>query len=189
MAGVRLRMLPPLPGLSTFPELNVRTYVTAEDRPGVWFLSLDAGSRLAVAVGRRWFHLPYHHAHMALRSAGTRIVCGSQRAPGHGPAAELLASYGPTGEPAPASPGTLEHWLTERYCLYARDAGGRLLRTEVHHPPWSLQPAEAEIARNTMTGPHGITLRGAPTHLCFARRLDVVAWTPRRLGGDRAGSA
>src|SRR5437867_5100192 len=62
MTGVRLRWLPPLPGISAFPELNVRTYVRVRDRPGVYFFSLDAGSRTAVAMARAWFHLPYFHA-------------------------------------------------------------------------------------------------------------------------------
>jgi uncharacterized protein YqjF (DUF2071 family) len=97
------------------------------------------------------------------------------------PAAALLARYWPTGAPFRATPGSLEHWLTERYCLYAADAQGRLYRGEIHHLPWPLQPAAAELYHNTLTAPHGIVLPAAAPLLHFARRLEIVAWPPERL--------
>ncbi len=193
MTGVRIRGLPALPGLSAFPELNVRTYVTLGGKPGVFFFSLDAGSRLAVAVARRWFHLPYFYARMSLRAVGDGIQYASRRAPGgasggrqaqpqHSDStAEFIAEYRPAGEAFRTAAGSLEHWLTERYCLYAADSRHRIYRGEIHHRPWPLQPAAGEISVNTMTAPLGIRLPGAPPLLHFARRLDVVVWPPQRV--------
>lgn len=182
MSGVRLRGLPPVPGASRFPELNVRTYVTMGDRPGVWFFSLDAASRLAVAVARRWFHLPYHRARMSATPREDEGVRYSHlRTHPGSPPAEFGADYHPTGPVTVAESGSLDAFLTERYCLYTADEAGTLWRGEIHHEPWPLQPAEAYITRNTMTQPLGIGLQGPPL-LHFARRLDVVVWTLERAG-------
>lgn len=181
MCETRLRGLPPLPGTATFPELNVRTYVTAQGRPGVWFFSLDAASRLAVRAARRFFHLPYYDARMATRAAGKRILYSSQRTHRGAAFTEFHAEYAPASEVIRAMPGSLEHWLTERYCLYSADAHGRLWRGEIHHPPWPLQIAEADIRRNTMAEPLGIDLGHPPACVHFARRLEVVAWSIRRV--------
>jgi uncharacterized protein YqjF (DUF2071 family) len=162
--GLRLRGMPPLPALSRFPELNVRTYVTLDGRPGIWFFSLDAGSRAAVAAARATYRLPYFHADMTIAPAGDSTAYRSDRG-----AARFAARYRGGG---PAS-GTLARWLTERYCLYTVDRG-RVLRAEIHHPPWPLQTAEAEIERNTMTD---VELPGAPL-LHYAARQDVVIWPP-----------
>src|SRR5690349_6818644 len=113
MTGVMRRPLPDVPGVSAFPELNVRLYVTRDGKPGVWFLSLDATNPLAVWAARRFFFLPYHRARMSLTRLGGAIQYRSSR-----PGAELKASYQPISEPYLAAPGSLEHWLTERYCLY-----------------------------------------------------------------------
>ena len=184
MSGVRSRGLPPLPGLSAFPELNVRTYVSlpgrdGAPRPGVWFFSLDAASWAAVQVARASFGLPYFHARMSCAADGDGVTYRSQRR--RGSAAELVMRYRPTGPPRAAAPGTLEHFLTERYCLYAPDGRGGLRRAEILHAPWPLQPAEAEVERNTMAASLGLeALPGAP-RLHFARRLDVRVWLPRPL--------
>ena len=176
MSGVRPRFLPPVPRLSAFPELNVRTYVTHEGKPGVHFFSLDARNPLAVAIARAWFHLPYFRAAMSCVREGEGIRYASVR-----PNAELKGSYRPVGEVFRARPGTLEHWLTERYCLYAYPRGGGLLRSEIHHAPWPLQPAEAAFERNTMARVHGFELPPEPPLLHFARRQDVVVWNPGRV--------
>lgn len=181
MSRVRLRGTPALPWLSAFPELNVRTYVVAESRPGVWFFSLDAGSPVAVKVARAWFHLPYFCARMSICERGDWITYRSVRTHSDAAAAELSCRYRFGGAVFRARPGTLEHFLTERYCLYAADAHGRILRAEIHHPPWQLQAAEAEIERNTIAAAAGISLPLEPPLLHFARRQDVVVWGPRPL--------
>ncbi len=177
MSHVGLRALPSLP---PFPELNVRTYVTAEDKPGVWFFSLDAASRLAVLGGRRLFFLPYFRAAMRSGERGGSVHFVSRRAHGGAPAARFAARYRPVGEVAPTAPGTLDHFLTARYCLYAADGRRRLHRVEIDHAPWPLQAAEASIEENDLTAGLGLPLAGAPlAH--FSRRLDVVAWERRRV--------
>jgi uncharacterized protein len=177
MQGVMRRPLPDLPGISAFQELNVRLYVQRNGKPGVWFLSLDASNLLAVWAARALFHLPYFHADMSLERESDEIECRTAR---RGSAERFASRYRPTGEPYLARPGSLEHWLTERYCLYARASNGAILRTEVHHEPWPLQPAEAEIETNHMFVAHDVPTADAPATLHFARRLDVVVWSPER---------
>ena len=175
MEGVMARGLPDLPGVSAFPELNVRLYVEHEGKPGVWFLSLDADNALAVWGARRFFHLPYHRARMRLSLRGDAIEYESVRR-----GAEQVCfrgSYRPSGDVYAAAPGGLDHWLTERYCLYALGPDRRLRRTEVHHAQWPLSSAQVTITQNGMLLPHGVPLQGAP--LChFARRIDVIVWAP-----------
>lgn len=177
MTGVMLRGVPDLPGISAFPELNLRLYVTREGRPGVLFLSLDATNALAVWAARRFFHLPYHRARIQLRESADGIRYEHARRAGGG-AVRFVADYRATADVDAAQPGTLEHFLTERYCLYAPLPGGRLSCTEVHHALWPLQRAEATIHENTLATPHGLELVGPPATLHFARRLDVVVWSP-----------
>ena len=185
MTGVMRRPLPDLPWFSAFPEINLRLYVAMNGRPGVWFLSLDAGNQLAVRAARRWFHLPYWHAEMKVGVRGSRVRYRSRRRRG---GASFAASYGATSEPYQAAAGTLEHWLTERYCLYALSPGGTLYRTEVHHPPWPLCSAEAEIECNDLFADHfqpsSRPSALAPPLLHFARRVDVVAWQPVPVGSE-----
>jgi uncharacterized protein YqjF (DUF2071 family) len=181
MSGVRPRSSPAAPWLSAFPELNVRTYVAFDDRPGVWFFSLDAGNPVAVAIASRWYHLPYYRARMRIgpgAPAGS-IAYHSVRTHRGAPPAVFRASYRPAGTVFNAVPGSLEYWLIERYCLYAITPRGTVLRAEIDHPPWDLQPAEAEIETNTMAAAAGIALPDRAPLVHFARRQDAVAWTPR----------
>jgi uncharacterized protein YqjF (DUF2071 family) len=141
VTGLRLRRTPALPFVSSFRELNVRTYVTAGGKPGIWFFSLDASSAAAVEAARRTYKLPYYRARIAVERRGGWVAYSCARAEGVRPHV-LEARYRPAGAVVEPAPGTLEHFLTERYCLYAED-GGRLLRAEIHHEPWPLQPAEA----------------------------------------------
>jgi uncharacterized protein len=175
MSGVMRRPLPDLPWVSAFPELNVRLYVERDGKPGVWFLSLDATNALAVWAARRFFHLPYFRAQMSLRRSGDTVHYRSERA-----GAAFVGSYRPICEPYAARAGELEHWLTERYCLYARAPDGSLWRNEVHHAKWPLQRAEAEIEESTMLAFHGLDIAGPPALLHYAERLDVVVWPGER---------
>lgn len=174
IVGLHPRLLPPLPWLSRFPELNVRTYTTIGGRPGIWFFSLDADRLAAAVAARLTYQLPYRHARMGIARAGRRIVYHSRAG-----SAVLRATYEPDGTAAFPEPGTLEHFLTERYCLYTRDRRGRLCRADIHHPPWPLQPARAELAVNTMTEPIGIELPGNEPLLHFSARQDVLIWPLR----------
>lgn len=175
IVGSRARGAPSSP---SFPELNVRTYATAGDSPGVVFLSLDAASAAMVAVGRHLFGLPYLRARMAARREGDAVDFRSRRADRRAPGAAFSARYRPAGPVAMAAPGSLEWWLTERYRMYSAGRRGGARRAEVRHRPWPLQPAEAEIAVNTMTRPFGIEPRGRPV-LHVARRVEARFWRPR----------
>jgi uncharacterized protein YqjF (DUF2071 family) len=179
VSGLRLRGLPPVPGTSRFPELNVRTYVTAEDKPGVWFFSLDAGSPLAVFFARRLYHLPYFAARMSAVEKAGRVSYRCDRGrPGED--AEFLADFGPNGEPFRTPPGSIEEWLTARYCLYA-EREGTLYRAEIAHEPWTLHRAEAEILRNSMAKASGIELPPDRPLLHYSRTLDVRVWWPEKV--------
>jgi len=181
LSHLRPRWLPALPWVSEFPELNVRTYVTLGGKPGVFFFSLDAGSALAVAGARATYHLPYFNARMSTNvGANGAVHYRSQRTDRRGRPAELAARYRPTGSVSLSMPGTLDHWLTERYCLYAVDRASRIYRAEIHHRPWPLQPAEAGIDVNTMAAASDIRLPAVAPRLSFAERLDVVVWLPER---------
>jgi uncharacterized protein len=175
VSGLRLRGTTPVPLLSRFPELNVRTYVTVGGKPGIYFFSLDAARRSAVDAARRLYRLPYFHARMRRQVSDWGIDFSARRISEDGPPAQFAARFSPTGGESPVAAGTLEHFLTERYCLYTLDQRGRVLRGEIHHPPWPLRSAVADLAENTMTAPFDIELDGEPL-LHFAARQDVVLW-------------
>src|SRR5262245_21656978 len=167
-----------IPWTSRFPELNVRTYVRAGDRPGVHFFSLDAASLLAVGAARSLLNLPYFHATMTIGHEGSAISYASHRM---GSSEALRVVYRPEGAPAVPAPGSLEHFLTERYCLYHVGRRGRPYRLEIHHAPWRLQTARAEFEVNAMTDRLALDrLIGVPL-LHFAERQDAVAWWPQPI--------
>lgn len=181
MRDVRPRFAPVVPLLSFFPELNVRTYVTRDGRPGVYFFSLDAANPIAVEVARRFFHLPYQNAEMTCVRNGEWVKYWSRRTETDAPPAELRARYRSTGAPFAAERNSLEYFLTARYCLYTTDGQGRILRAEIHHPPWQLQHAECEIEKNTMTEPIGLQLSNEAPHLLFTKKIEMVAWLPQMI--------
>jgi uncharacterized protein len=165
VTGLRLRGLPPVPPLSSFDELNCRTYVRYEDRPGIWFFSLDASSALAVAAARLSYRLPYRRASIRVRDRSFTASVANGR---------FSARYDGVGSAAAATAGTLEHFLVERYCLYADDGK---MRADIHHRPWPLQAADALVE---LEGLAPVQLDGEP--IChYAERLDVVIWPPERL--------
>lgn len=176
ITGLRARGLLPLPRVSEFLELNVRTYVRAADgKPGVWFFSLDASSRIAVEVARRAYKLPYFQARMSASRRGEWIdyECARAQEPGR----VFSGSYRPVGEVFNAAPGSLEWFLAERYCLYTQHAHGGLQRAEIHHAAWGLQAAQAEIELASIAA---FELAGEP--VChFARRQDVLVWPLERI--------
>ncbi len=174
--GFRLRRALPPPLISRFLEVNVRTYVHYEGKPGIYFFSLDTNSRLAVAGARRTYRLPYFHAAQWLSEEGKRIHFQSTRLSADGPAAELDCAFIPAGEQFQAKPGSLEYWLTERYCLYTLAEGGTVQRADIHHRPWQLQPATATFELNDMASGYGLDLVGTPL-LHYSEIQDVVLWT------------
>ncbi|WP_232463391.1 YqjF family protein [Tumebacillus avium] len=176
MSNIHARGIPPIPGTAAFPELNVRTYVKHGGKAGVYFFSLDAANRLAVATARRFFHLPYFNAEMSVQvDEQSRVNYASRRTHRDAPPAVFQADYRPVSAVWHSQPGTLDHWLTERYCLYTTYQN-TVYCGEIHHLPWPLQHAEAEIRANTMFE----VPDGAPL-LQFAQKLVTLIWPLHKL--------
>jgi uncharacterized protein len=179
---LRLRGLPPPPGVRQFLELNIRTYVVRDSQPGIFFLNLDASSLLAVASARLFAHLPYSHAKMSYHTEGEAIRYSSLRQTHRQEEAVFKGIYRAT-QPFcfHAQPGTLLHWLTERYCLYASDSKGRLYIGHIHHLPWPLQEAELHIDHNTSMRALGLAHDDTPSLLTFTKRLEVLFWPIKKI--------
>ena len=181
MSGVRMRGMPPLPTAHAFEELNVRTYVTLDGRPGVWFFSLDCASMLAVIGARLGIHLPYFRAAMRMtRPDSGTLRYHSRRWSIAGRPAAFAGTYGAIGPVAAPAPESLEHFLTERYSLYASD-GRRIWRADIDHARWPLQRAVATIENNSMIAAAGIRTPDHPPLLHFAAFQDVRFWWPVRV--------
>jgi len=178
LSKLALRFLPPVPGLNTFPELNLRTYVEVDGVPGVWFFSLDASNPLAVWAANTVFKLPYHRARMAWSVEGEEVEFTSRRRRGD---VGCDVTYRPSGPVTAAEPGSVERWLTERYCVYAASGRDRLTRTEVHHAPWPLQPAEADFRALDLGRPLALEFDRPPDLLHYSRGVPVVLWPGTRL--------
>ena len=174
IAGLRAHMLPALPGLSNFPELNVRTYVRYGDKPGVWFFSLDTPNQVAVLGARIGYHLPYYAADLRLELRDGWHYCTSSRGD-----ARLVVRYKPTGEATSPEAGSLDYFLTERYALFVLNGDGEVMRGDIQHVPWPLQPAIAELTTNTMAAAHGIALPDQQPMLHFALQQDTLIWRLR----------
>jgi uncharacterized protein YqjF (DUF2071 family) len=187
MTGVRPVGLPPVRGLSSFHETNVRTYVHRAGRdPGVWFFSLDAANRIAVSLARTLYHLPYYYARMLLeREAATSpahprpiLYAGVRGLPDPRPASYLIRAL-PTGAVHPARPDTLEHFLVERYFLYAM-ADDRLYQGRVHHHPYPLQGAEILTLDESLLTAAGVHRPDSAPIGHFAAGVDVKVYALQR---------
>jgi len=176
VVDMRPRGLPAVPGVSTFPEMNLRTYVRHEGKSGVYFFTLEAGSLSAVIAARTVYSLPYHYARMRVARHGEWIDYRSRRERDR---VEFAGRYRPTGPIFNARPGTLEHFLTERYALFTVVHGRRVLRGDIHHLPWQLQPAELIVDRNTIPDAWGIDVSGQQPLLHYCDRQDTLIWLPR----------
>jgi uncharacterized protein len=178
IAKARLRGVPARAAWPPFPEVNVRTYVRRGEHAGVWFFSLDAQSRAAVAAGRAIVHLPYVHAAIAARFdaglASYRLVRDDRRAPRARFSAELR--YGAATRVA--APGTLEHWLVERYAFFTTSRG-RTLRGDVEHAPWPLRDAAATIYENSLLRGAGLTPSLDPPIAHVSNGVTTRAWPLR----------
>lgn len=182
LSPLRVRGVPPLPFVSDFLELNVRTYVTRNGKPGIFFFNLEASSKLAVAGARTAAHLPYHHAQMSI-GYGNHESIHYESVRKHQLAGDVAfqGTYKPLNDKvAHANPGSLIHWLTERYCLYTVSSSGEILVGDIHHLPWPIQEAELQIDTNTMTNYHGIELAAPPSVVTYSKRLEVLFWALKK---------
>lgn len=180
MWGIRASFLPAIPGTSAFHELNVRTYVHHRGVPSVWFLSLDAANRLAVWGARTFYHLPYFKARMSLTQSGNAIRYSSVRKDRRGEPAELQANWSIGETLSSALPGSLEFFLTERYCLDT-EHNGKLYRARIHHQPWPLQKAKLNSLESTMIESHGLPTPGGEPLLHYCEKLNVEIWRLKRI--------
>lgn len=173
--SLRLRALPPLPGMFDFPEINCRTYVKAGGKAGIFFFSLDTANRTAVWGARKLYHLPYFHSRMRVDRESDAIAYSSVRGN-----AVWRGTYAPASDAKRAESGSLDHFLAERYCLYTVRNGGTY-RGEIHHVPWLLQAAFVEIRENSIAQAAGIELSAAPAAVAFSRELKVLIWSLERI--------
>jgi uncharacterized protein YqjF (DUF2071 family) len=188
MSRVRPPGLPAVPGLQALHELNVRTYARLDGVPGVWFLSLDANSPVAVELARALFHLPYLHARMAFEKGADDLHFRATRTHRRMPPATFEARWTPGAALPRARPGSLEYFLTERYHLYTagpnllRDIQGpNLWRGTLWHEPWQLRQATLHHWDSTLVESHGLpTPSGAP-HLLAADAVDVRVMGLKRV--------
>ena len=188
MWGIRASFLPPIPGTSAFHELNVRTYVHFKGLPGVWFFSLDAANSLAVWGARTFYRLPYFKAEMSLAQQGSKIEYSSTRHDTRGAPAELRASWTVGECLAQARPGSLEFFLTERYCLYSYHLD-ELYRSRIFHQPWALKSATLDSYESTMIKSLGVEEPVGDPILHYAESIRVDIWPLKKVrtgsGSDR----
>ena len=180
MRGVRPRGLPAVGFLSDFHETNVRTYVHFEGRnPGVWFFSLEAANLIAVLLARASFKLPYFFASMTLTPEGEGFAYHSER---HWPKptpATCTVRCTPQGPASASTPGTLQHFLVERYFLYSR-SGGALYRGQVHHAPYQVRAATARDVDESLLAAAGLPRPAEPPSVLFSEGVDVDVFSLRR---------
>ena len=169
--------------LSTFPELNLRTYVRYQGVPGLYFLSLDTTSLGLTLAARTMVGLPYFIANMAMRCGNAATRIRSDRRITGGCPARLVAEYRPTGGAMQAPPGTLEHFLVEWYRLYSVRKSGHVVALDVHHRPWSIAPAEARFKENSMLSAAMLHHAREPDLLHYSARQDVLLWPPETMRG------
>jgi uncharacterized protein YqjF (DUF2071 family) len=189
---LKVRGLPSIPGMRSFPDLNVRTYVRDQNTgtPGMYFFSLDATNLLAVALAHTFFHLPYHWAEMRLDQRSEREFAFYSRRRFSPRPVIFNARYrglGPTSKLADARSGTLEYFLMERSSLFTRNRAGQAVRANLHHVPWPLEEAQAEIERNDLAQSIGIQLPDIEPVLHYSRRLAVYVWPTELVRPALAG--
>jgi uncharacterized protein YqjF (DUF2071 family) len=177
VTDAHLRYTPSLPFVSNVLPLNLRTYVRVGDKPGIYLFSADVSNALVVTAARQLFLMPYFNAQMDYREDGELHLFGSQRTEGEDTMNGFTVSYGPHSPVYNAEPGSLDHFLIERYGLYTTDDQGDVYRNDVHHYPWPLQRADAVVGANTLTLPPRLDLPEMDLMLChYAHRLDALLW-------------
>jgi uncharacterized protein len=180
MSNLAPRGIPAIPGMSSMPEINVRTYVKGKGYPGIFFFSLDAANSFAVGAARTMFFLPYFSAQMSVHETDGWIHYQTRRTSPTVPAAEFRGRYRSAGSAQQPARGSLEYFLVERYCLFSFDDAFHMYRVDIQHGPWELYLAQAEVEVNTMAEAAGIRLPAVSPLAHFARRQDTVVWPLKR---------
>ena len=176
-SSMHLRGVPPVPGMSTYPGFNIRTYVTMNGKPGVYFFRLTAANHLAAFSAKAFFQLPYLQMDMKLKQEKDLIVFESEKKSG----LDLQCNYQSLSEASPTNRGSLEEWLLERYCLYNVSKKGVPLRADILHEPWLIEKAEAEFQQNTLLSSIGIVPQNEKPILHYAKKRIVRFWPITRI--------
>lgn len=163
-----------------FAEVNVRTYVLLDGKPGVYFLSLDVPDWASNTIAKRWYRLPYHPAKTSIYKEEQSYHCESIRKGSTIKPITLKGKYKPISGVFFPQEGTLDHWLTERYCLYSMKKN-HIYCGEIHHRPWPLQKVETEISQNTMFSTFQWNLSDAPPISHYSKGVDTLIWNIKRI--------
>lgn len=163
-----------------FAELNVRTYVRLNGKPGVYFLSLDVSDWASYTIAKRWYRLPYHPAITSLHKEEQSYHCECIRKGLTNKPITFKGKYKPISEVFFPHVGTLDHWLTERYCLFSTNNGIDIYCGEIHHHPWQLQLAEVEISENTMFSPFQWDFSDVKPISHYSEGMDTLFWNIKR---------
>ncbi|MFE4708698.1 YqjF family protein [Peribacillus simplex] len=180
MEGIYPRGLSSVSLTPKFSEINVRTYVQCDGKPGIFFMSLDVEDWASYIIAKKWFRLPYHSAQISLEKKGQTFHCQSIRKGKTNTPIRFNAKYAPIPEVYFPEKGTLDHWLTERYCLYSTDNGVNIYCGEIHHRPWPLQKVEAEICTNTLFTPFNFDLTEVKPLFHFSKGVDTLIWNIKK---------
>lgn len=164
-----------------FSEVNVRTYVQYEGKPGVYFLSLDVGDWASLHIAKKWYRLPYYHAVTSIRKIGQTFHYESIRKGKSTTSITSKGTYTPVSDVFFSRKETLEHWLTERYCLYSTDQKANLYCGEIHHRPWPLQQTEIEITSHTLFHPYHIDVKDVQPVYHFSKGIDTLFWNIKKI--------
>lgn len=183
VVGFRMRSIRPrgVPAGLSFPELNLRTYVRADDGPGVYFYNLDAADPIGVTIARGLFQLPYYRAEMRVEDRADGIRFRSRRTHRGASPARFAATYRPTSTAEPVAPGSFDAFLTERYRFYTESDGGRLYRGEIDHPPWELSDVTLTVRENTLFEANGFEHPEGDPRVRYSPGIDVTAGRIRRV--------
>ncbi|MDP5274186.1 YqjF family protein [Chengkuizengella axinellae] len=184
MSNIRMRFLPPVPFASSFPEINVRTYVKFKGKAGVFFFSLDAMNHLAVYIARKLFSLNYYYAQIVHSNHSDTYYYESKRMDKDKVLTGFTGVYKPISKPFRSTRDSIDYWLTERYCLFCNDEK-YLYRGDIHHVPWQLQHVDADITNNSMTLPIGINLPLEKPIFHFSKKLDALLWSLTKVADFR----
>ncbi|WP_147534318.1 YqjF family protein [Bacillus marasmi] len=181
MDGIYLRGLKGFSVTPRFTEVNVRTYVHYNGKPGVYFLSLDVGDKASLMVAKRWYRLPYQPAKSSLKMEDKAVYWENIRRGKSKIPIEFKGKFVPLSRVYYPEQGTFEHWATERYCLYSKDNRDNLYTAEIHHSQWPLQNVEAEIFSNTLFTPFQLQPTESKPIVHFSKGLETIFWNIKRL--------
>jgi len=175
---LRHRLSPPIPGVSGFGKVLVRTYVTTGLKAGLWVFGVECSNPIVVRAARMLFGSRQSDADIMLEGDNVGVDLASTRRGTSGEVAEFDAVYRPVGPIAPQTRGGFLQWMHHRYCVYSVGSGGRLMQTEYDFQPWPWQPAQVTVRKDSLIKSHGLNVPGSPNNAFFCQRSDVQVWSP-----------